>query len=155
MDLEALVKANRAALVPAAEQLVKSDEFTMGTPCALIADGAVNQVPLSGLRNRLRCSLALASEPIERFLRLKEAVGFDAAFEAMSADDEVGEDFVAAWDAAQSDLAAGALSTLNDLVAMVEQAKQGWEATPKKLLVVAVEGKAVASGLVPVTAMGA
>lgn len=155
MDLDALVKANRIALVPAAEELVKRDEFTLGTPCALIAEGEVTKVPLSALRNHLQCSMALASEPIERFLRLKEAVGFDAAFEAMSADDEVGEEFVTAWDAAMGDLAAGALASLNDVVAMVEQARNGWEVTPRKLLVVAVEGKTVQSGLVPVTAIAA
>ena len=155
MDLEGLVRENRLALVPSAERLVKSDEFTLGTPCAVIEGGAVRQVPLSALRNHLRCSTALASEPIDRFLRLKEAVGFDAAFEAMSADDEIGAEFVAAWDQSQQDLAAGALSTLNDLVAMVKQARQGWEATPKKLLVVAVEGQTVVSGLVPVTALNA
>ena len=155
MDLEALVRANRLALAPSAERLVKSDAFTLGTPCAVIEEGTVTQMPLSGLRNHLRCSMALGSEPIERFLRLKEAVGFDAAFEAMTADDEVGAEFVAAWDQSQQDLAAGALSTLNDLVAMVEQARNGWEATPRKLLVVAVEGKTVQSGLVPVTAIAA
>lgn len=155
MDLDALTKKHRLALQPAAEQLVRSDAFTLGTPCVVITDGTVKQVPLSALRNHLRCSVALASEPIERFLRLKEAVGFDAAFEAMSADDEVGAEFVAAWDQSQQDLAGGALSTLNDLVAMVEQARKGWEATPRKLLVVAVEGRAVASGLVPITALNA
>jgi hypothetical protein len=98
--------------------------------------------------------VALASESIDRFMRLKEAVGFDAAFEAMTADDEVGEDFVAAWDQSQKDLAGGALGTLNDVVAMVEQARKGWEVSPKKLLVVGVEGKTVISGLVPVVAIG-
>ena len=154
MDLEALVRANRFALVSIAEQLARGEEFTLGTPCAVITEGVVNQVPLCGLRNHLRCSMALASEIIDRFVRLKEAVGFDAAFEAMTADDEVGEEFVAAWDQSQKDLAGGALGTLNDLVAMVEQARKGWEATPKKLLVVGVEGKTVTSGLVPVVAIG-
>ena len=155
MELDTLIKKHRLALQPAAGQLVKSDAFTLGTPCVVITDGTVKQVPLSGLQNHLQCSVALASEPIERFLRLKEAVGFDAAFEAMSADDEVGAEFVAAWDQSQQDLAGGALSTLNDVVAMVEQARKGWEATPRKLLVVVVEGKAVASGLVPVAAITA
>ena len=155
MDLDRLVKANRLALVPSAESLMKTAAFTLGTPCAVIEKGTVTQMPLSGLRNHLRCSMAMASEVIERFLRLKEAVGFDEAFANMSADDDYGEEFVAAWDAAQSDLASGVVCTLNDIVAMVEQARKGWEATPRKLLVVAVEGKAVASGLVPVTALDA
>lgn len=155
MDLEALVREHRLSLLPAAGAVVGAGEFSLQLPCALLQDGRVIVTSVGGLRGYLPCSSALASEPIERFLTLKQAVGFDAAFEALSADDEVGEEFVAAWDAAQSDLASGVLCTLNDLVAMVEQAKQGWEATPRKLLVVAVEGKAVASGLVPVTALGA
>ena len=153
MDLEELVRANRLALVPSAEQLANGTDFTLGTTCAVIEGGTVTQLPISGLRDHLRCSTALASEPIERFLRLKEAVGFDAAFEAMSADDEVGAEFVAAWDQGQLDFANGTLGTLNDLVALVEQARKGWEATPRKLLVVAVEGQTVTSGLVPVTAL--
>ena len=148
------MSANRFALVTIAEQLVRSEEFSLGIPCALIQEGVLSQVPLCGLRNHLRCSLALASEIIDRFMRLKEAVGFDAAFEAMTADDEGGEEVVAAWDQSQMDLAGGALGTLDDLVAMVEQARKGWEVSPKKLLVVAVEGKTVASGLVPVVAIG-
>jgi len=153
MDLEELIEKHRIALSPAAEKLKTVFEFTLSTPCVVIADGEVSQTPLSELRNRLKCSLALASEPIERFQRLKETAGFDAAFEAMTADDEVGEEFVAAWDESQKDLAEGAMSTLNDIVAMVEQARRGWEATPKRLLVVAVEGKTVQSGLVPVTGL--
>jgi len=155
MDLEALVRANRLALVPAARAIAGTDQFSLHLPCALVKQGTVIVTSVGGLRGYLPCSTALASEPIERFLRLKEAVGFDAAFEAMSSDDEVGEEFVAAWDAAQSDLAGGVVCTLNDLVAMVEQARKGWEATPRKLLVVAVEGKAMESGLVSVTALDA
>jgi len=39
--------------------------------------------------------------------------------------------------------------TLNDLVAMVEQAREGWKRSPRQLLVVAVEDSGVHSGLVP------
>ena len=150
-----MVKANRVALVPAARAVAGAEQFSLHLPCALVEQGTVLVTSVGGLRGYLPCSTALASEPIERFLTLKNAVGFGAAFEAMSADDEVGEEFVEVWDRCQEDLAGGVVCTLNDLVAMVEQAKRGWEATPRKLLVVAVEGKAVASGLVPVTAMGA
>jgi len=150
MDLEALVKANRVALVPAARAIATTDQFSLHLPCAVVDQGTVFVTSISGLRGYLPCSTALASEPIERYLRLEAAVGFDAAFREMSADDDYGEEFVAAWDAAQSDLASGVVCTLNDLVAMVEQARKGWEETPRKLLVVARHGDEVASGLIPV-----
>lgn len=153
MDLEALVREHLLSLLPAAGAVAGAGQFSLQLPCALLMDGVVVVTSIGGVRGYLPCSNALASEPIERFLTLRAAVGFDAAFEAMSADDEVGEEFVAAWDAAQKDLAGSVLCTLNDLVAMVEQARRGWEASPRKLLVVAVEGKKVQSGLVPVSAI--
>jgi hypothetical protein len=76
---------------------------------------------------------------------LKGSVGFDAAFEAMTADDGVGEEFVEAWDQARKDLDAGVVVSLNDLVTFVEQAKTGFAVTPRRMLVVVVAGKVVES----------
>lgn len=150
MDLDEVVRKHRAELVGTANGVEASEEFGLGTACALIADGTVVPTTLTGLRNHLPCSAALASEPIERFLVLRARVGFDAAFEAMSADDEVGEEFVREWDQAQKDLATGAVMTLNDLAAMVTQAQEGWKATPRRMLVVVRSGDKVQSGTVPV-----
>ncbi len=150
MDLDALVKANRSVLQPAARAVASARAFDMSLPCEVLKEDGNVTTNLAGLRGYLPCSTALASEPIERFLTLRDAVGFDAAFEAMSADDEVGEEFVEVWDRCQADLDGGVVCTLNDIVAMVEQAKQGWEATPRKLLVVARAGNEVASGTVAV-----
>jgi len=150
MDLDALVKANRSALQPAATAVAGADQFSLQLPCALVEDGTVFLTSVGGLRGYLPCSSALASEPIERFLTLRDAVGFDAAFEAMTADDDVGEEFVEVWDRCQEDLNGEVVCTLNDVVAMIEQAKAGWQATPKRMLVVAREGNEVASGTVAV-----
>ena len=149
MDLDKLVKENRQALKPVADAVAGASSFTLGLPCALVKEGTVISTTLTGLRGHLPTSVALASAPIEQFLQLRERVGFDAAFEAMTADDEVGEEFVSAWDEAHADLSNGVMCTINDLVAFIEQAKRGWGEDPQRFLVVARSGQTVTSGTVP------
>jgi hypothetical protein len=148
MDLEAVVRRHKEELRVGALAVEVSEEFNLETPCCLVDNGVVVTTSLGALRGYLPCSVALASEPMDRFQALRDRVGFDAAFEAMTADDEVGEEFVRVWDESQQDLANGAVCTLNDLTAMVTQAKKGWQSTPRRVLVVAREGRQVASGLV-------
>jgi len=150
MSLDDLVKQHRVSLRETAKVLKEWGDFSFDVPCAVLdsVGGTTTTTSLGHLSFYLPTSYAMSSEPIERFLRLKEKVGFDAAFEAMSADDEVGEEFVQAWDEAMGDLDRGVLVTLNDLVAFVEQAKRGWESNPRKLLVVGLERQTVTSGLV-------
>ena len=155
MDLEQLVREHRDDLTATALAVSRTAEFDLELPCALIADGTVLNTSLQALRHHLPCSVALASEAIQRFVLLRSEHGFDRAFEICSGDDADGrgEEFVRAWDESQLDLAEGVVMTVNDLVAMVEQARKGWTSDPRKLLVVAMEGQTVASGLVPVTAL--
>jgi hypothetical protein len=148
MDLDAVVRRHREELRVGARAVEVSEEFNLTTPCVLIDDGTVVTTSLGGLRGYLPCSVALASEPIERFLVLKAEHGFDRAFELCSSDDEAGEEFVRVWDESQQDLCDGAVCTLNDLAAMVTQARGGWQAQPRRMLVVAKEEGQVASGLV-------
>jgi hypothetical protein len=150
MDLDQMVKEHRGNLAAAALALKESTEFDLETPCALVAEGTVVTTTLVGLRNYLRCSSALSSEAIQRFVLLRSEHGFDKAFELCSRDDATGEEFVQAWDESQSDLAEGVVVTVNDLVAMVEQARKGCLDTDRRMLVVAREGKKVLSGTVPV-----
>jgi hypothetical protein len=82
-------------------------------------------------------------------MTLKERVGFEQAFSECSSDNEDGQEFCRAWDESQADLESGVLVTLNDLVAMVEQAREGWRKSPRQLLVVGVSSSEVTSGLVP------
>jgi hypothetical protein len=149
MDFDALVRRYLNELGLVARSVAGSQSFGIGLPCALIDDTGLTETSLAGLRSHLPCSVALASPGIERFLALREQVGFDAAFAECSSDDEDGEEFCRAWDESQQDLASGVLVTLNDLVAMVEQARKGWGQNPKQLLVVAVSGSVVQSGLLP------
>jgi hypothetical protein len=92
----------------------------------------------------------LSSEAIQRFVLLRSEHGFDKAFDLCASDDAEGEAFVMAWDESQVDLASGVVVTVNDLVAMVEQARKGWLRTPRHMLVVSREGNTVSSGTVPV-----
>ena len=149
MDLEELVRGNYRALTPVAKAVAASQTFDLQLPCALLTESGTVETTVGQLRNHLPYSVALASEPFERFLTLCDTAGFDAAFEQCSSDDATGEEFCRAWDDAQADLEDGdVLVTLNDLVAFVNQARQGWSEHPRQFLVVAVKGTAVTSGLV-------
>lgn len=150
MDLDALVKANRSALQPAARAVASARAFDMSLPCEVLKEDGNVTTNLAGLRGYLPCSTALASEPIEKFLLLKAEHGFDRAFEICSSDTEDGEAFVETWDRAQADLQQGVVCTLDDICSMVGQARRGWAETPRRMLVVARHGDQVASGLVPV-----
>ncbi len=86
---------------------------------------------------------------------MKERVGFEQAFAECSSDNEDGQEFCRAWDESQEDLANGVLVTLNDLVALVEQAKEGWGKSPRQLLVVGVSSSVITSGLVPTDLLNA
>ena len=148
MDLEGMVLRHKVAVGQAAEALKATGEFNLATPCCVIAEGTAVTTNLGGIRGYLPCSVALASEPIEKFLLLKAEHGFDRAFELCASDDADGEEFVQQWDACQRDLDGEVVCTIDDLTAMVEQAKRGWLGVPKRLLVVAKQGSEVASGLV-------
>ncbi len=148
MNLEEVVKGCRRQLKPAALAVRASKEFNLELPCALVEGGGVTQTSLMGLRSHLPYSVALASEVIHRFVLLRSEHGFDRAFEMCSEDTEQGEEFVWAWDESQADLENGVVVTVNDLVAMVEQARKGWLENPRRMLVVAREGNTVTSGTV-------
>ena len=149
MDFDELVRNHLSGLASAALAVQSSEDFGLALPCALLTETEVIETSLAGLRGHLPCSVALASPAIERFMTLKERVGFEQAFAECSSDNEDGQEFCRAWDESQEDLASGVLVTLNDLVAMVEQAREGWGRSPKQLLVVGVSGSVVTSGLVP------
>jgi hypothetical protein len=148
MDLNAQVKLHRKDLAGVGRKVAAGSGFDLQTPCAVVEGGSVEEVTLAALRLRLPCSVALASEPIERFLVLQQEHGFDGAFALCSADNDDGEAFVEAWDEAHADLARGVVVSLNDLAAMVEQARKGFAEEPRRMLVVAVEGKTVESATV-------
>jgi hypothetical protein len=152
MDLELLVRKHRGNLAATAFAVKESTEFGLDLACALVVDGLPRNTSLQALRGYLPCSSALASEAIERFVLLRTEHGFDRAFELCSTDDPSGngEEFVRMWDEAMGDLGKGAVVTVNDLVAMVEQARKGWLDSPRRMLVVARSGNEVTSGTVPV-----
>jgi hypothetical protein len=150
MDLERAVREHRKGVEDSARALRATTEFSLTAPCCVIADGTTATTNLMGLRGYLPCSVALASAPIDRFLLLRAEHGFDRAFELCANDEAEGEEFCRQWDECQKDLEEGVVCTLNDLTAMVDQARRGWMDRPQRVLVVAREGKEVASGLVSV-----
>jgi hypothetical protein len=150
MNLEEVVARYREQLAPGAQAVVRAGIFDLTLPCVVISGGTVITTSIGALRGHLPCSVALASEAIQRFVLLQAEHGFDRAFEICSSDDTEGngEDFVRNWDEAQRDLEEGVVVTVNDLVAMVGQAKEGWSDNPRRMLVVAREGSKVVSGTV-------
>jgi hypothetical protein len=150
MDLERAVREHRKGVEDSARALRATTEFSLTAPCCVIAEGTAITTSLIGLRGYLPCSVALASAPMERFLLLRAEHGFDRAFELCANDEAEGEEFCRQWDECQKDLQEGVVCTLNDLTAMVDQARRGWMDRPQRVLVVAREGKEVASGLVSV-----
>jgi hypothetical protein len=149
MELSISVQRHKQQLALAARGVQVAEEFDLSLPVGLIKDGRTAVTTLGGLRSQLSTSAALSSPEIDRFLLLRAEHGFDRAFELCSADEEDGEAFCKAWDEAQSDLSAGVLVTVGDLVAMVSKARSGWLAKPRELLVIQVDGKRVEHALCP------
>ena len=148
MDFDALVRRHLSGLAPAAQAVASSEGFSLALPCCLLTDEDVVCTSLVGLRGHLPCSVALASPAIERFLALKEEVGFDSAFAECSSDNEDGREFCQAWDESQGTWPRVSCDAERP-GSHGEQAREGWKRSPRQLLVVAVEDSGVHSGLVP------
>ena len=146
MDLQGKVRRHAAEVRAAGARLAAHSSFDLTTPCVLVWEERAQTTTVGALRHHLRASEALSSAPIEEYLRLVPQMGQQEAFEAC-ANGSDGEAFCEAWDKAQAD-AGHALVTFNDIAAMARQAAEGWGGNPQEVLVVAVEGRKVASGLV-------
>ena len=146
IDLQAKVRMHGSAIASACTRLREARAFSLEAPCVLIRETEAVTTAISSLRTHLRASEALSSAPIEAYLQLVPLKGQQAAFEEC-ANGPDGETFCEAWDRAQAE-ATEALATFDDLAAMALQAARGWGRSPKEILVVAVEGSQVSSGLV-------
>jgi hypothetical protein len=146
MELEGKVRRHAAEVRAAGARLAEQTAYTLQAPCVLIWEERAQTTTIAALRHHLRASEALSSAPIEAYLQLVPTRGQQGAFEDC-ANGPDGEAFCEAWDRAQAE-ATQALATFDDLAAMALQAAKGWGRTPKEILVVAVEGRQVASGLV-------
>ncbi len=148
MKLDELLWNFRSQLRLLAHFIRCLDDFSLHLPLGLIKNDAIIATELSCLSDYLSASVALSSPELDRFLVLRTELGFERAFELCSQDGDDGEAFCRVWDQAQADMSNGALATFDDLVAMVCKARRGWQANPRELLVVVVDGKRVESALV-------
>lgn len=95
------VARRSGALATVLRLLRQHGDFDLSAPVALMSGEAadsVEAVPVSSLAVRLPCSSALIHPLMERFRVLSERVGFDAAFEEMTADTPEGEEFCLVYD---------------------------------------------------------
>ena len=113
--------------------------FDLSVPCVVVSEEVdVMETTLSGLSNHLKVSSAMSSPPIKRYIELTEQMGAERAMNTLLMDDEGGEEFALLWEEARRDVEAGAIATMDDLVAAIDTAKKGFNIYPRKILVVQI-----------------
>ena len=121
------------------ERLRDSPGFDLSIPCVVITqDVEVMETTLSGLSNHLKVSAAISSPQVKRYIELTNVIGAEKAMNTLLMDEDGGEGFALLWSEAKKDLEAGAIASLDDLVAAVEIAKKGFNRYPRKIMVVQV-----------------
>ena len=87
--LDQLVAANREHLIPIAQQVAKTETWSLSLRCAVIdctsGLAAVHNSSVGGVGSFIRTSTVIDHPLMEHFLGLVHAQGVDAALEAMAA----------------------------------------------------------------------
>ena len=113
--------------------------FDLSVPCVVVSEEVdVMETTLSGLSNHLKVSSAMSSPQVKRYIELTEQMGAERAMNTLLMDDEGGEEFALLWEEARRDVEAGAIATMDDLVAAIDTAKKGFNIYPRKILVVQI-----------------
>ena len=102
-DLDQLVAANREHLIPIAQQVAKTETWSLSLRCAVIdctsGLAAVHNSSVGGVGSFIRTSTVIDHPLMEHFLGLVQAQGVDAALEAMANDLGESEEFNNLYDA--------------------------------------------------------
>ena len=124
---------------PTYRKLEKVAEFNLSLPCVVVTkEGDVMETVLSGLSNHLKPSSALSNPlMVDFFERAKEIGLTDAMNEILQT--EEGEEFAELWDQGQKDIANDTLGTMDDVTRAIETARDGFNSTPKKMLVIQIK----------------
>lgn len=80
----------------------------------------------------------MSSPQVKRYIELTNEIGAEKAMNTLLMDEDGGEEFALLWSEAKKDLEAGAIASVDDLVAAVETAKKGFNLYPRKIMVVQV-----------------
>lgn len=123
---------------PTWDKLNQVEEFSLSLPCVVInEDGAVLETSLSNLSYHLRISSALAHPLMKAFIKRAMEVGAEeAANEQLSSEDA--EEFALLYDESKDDMDRDTLGTADDITKAVTAAKEGFNSTPRKILVIEV-----------------
>lgn len=113
-------------------------QFDLAAECVVMTkDGDAMETTLNGLSHHLNVSSAMSAPSIIRYVELAGEIGAERAMNTLL--EELGDDaeeFCELWSEAKDDIANGAKATLDDVVRMVKTAKKGFDAYPRKILVV-------------------
>ena len=133
------MKSNWSEIERHWERLRDRTGFDLSIPCVVITQEVeVMETTLSGLSNHLKVSAAMSSPQVKRYLELTNEIGAVNAMNSLLMDEDGGEEFALQWSEAKKDLEAGAIASVDDLVAAVETAKNGFNACPRKIMLVQV-----------------
>ena len=133
------MKSNWSEIARHWERLRDRTGFDLSIPCVVITqDVEVMETTLSGLSIHLKVSAAMSSPQVKRYIDLTNEIGAEKAMNTLMMDEDGGEEFVLQWFEAKKDLEAGAIASVDDLVAAVETAKKGFNVYPRKIMVVQV-----------------
>ena len=101
-DLDQLVAANRESLIPIAQQVAKTETWSLSLRCAVLdcTSGltAVHNSSVGGVGSFIRTSTVIDHPLMEHFLGLVNSQGVDAALEAMSNDLGESDEFNSLYD---------------------------------------------------------
>ena len=123
------------------ERLRSKTAFDLSAPCVVIDERhQVMETTLSGLANHLRPSAAMSSPSVKRYISLANQVGAEKAMNTLLMGED-GEQFAELWEEAKADLEAGAIATMDDLVAAIKSAKKGFNEMTRRILVVQINAK--------------
>ena len=102
-DLDQLVAANREQLIPIAQQVAKTERWSLSLRCAVIdcSSGlpAVHNSSVGGIGSFIRTSTVIDHPLMEQFLALVNSQGVDAALDTMANNVGESDEFNTLYDA--------------------------------------------------------
>lgn len=111
--------------------------FDLSAPCIVInQDGDLFETSLSGLSSHMKVSAALSSPQMQRYAELASEIGAEEAMNKMLEKmDGEAETFCELWAESKKDIANETMGTVDDVVKAISIAKEGFNAYPRKMLV--------------------
>lgn len=132
---EQQIRSSWPLIARSMRRLQGAREFSLSAPCVLLRGDDVIEIPLAALPQQLRASSALDSPLMREFEELASRKGWGEAFETL-ARGERAEEFAEVWSQSEADVEGGARATFQEVVEAVAFARQGFQQSPRRLLVI-------------------